>query len=337
MAVFSALNGEIIIDDKNYKIPDINVRKNLNKDCANGEIYAATDEIGSELIVKLWVQKVNDTRNNSEKAKREAQKLVKLDHPNIISISRFGKVGNYPFSVMREIKGVTLTDWLQKNPDIYERNSIWSQIESGLRYSYKQNVYHGDIHGKNILIGEDRKLKIIDFGTSYYCGADKAKKRDLRGLFKIIQAMLTEKYKKLASFDRRNKISAPLALLDAGNNILNFVIFLSGYNSRHSLHEGHGNDGYDYRNFITKFSFYLTAYPLVEAATMLECLEDISIPNYHIEDTIDYCQQLLIGLINGEDPISTIFRHDHKCCRSEFIDLHKRYVDIYLDKYNDNI
>lgn len=107
--------------------------------------------------------------------------LSKLDHPNIIKC--YGR-RTAPYSV-REIipgaldlilfefiEGIRLFDYFQKKHPIEEIEFIMAQLYSAVSYMHKQGVIHYDLHALNILITNNLRVKIIDFGQAVKYGQD---------------------------------------------------------------------------------------------------------------------------------------------------------------------
>ena len=92
---------------------------------------------------------------------------IKLDHPNIVRVESLeddavaGKC-----IVMEYIEGVTLDNWLQAKPSLKERKRILDQLLDAVVHCHSRNIYHHDLKPSNILITNDNRLKLIDFGLS---------------------------------------------------------------------------------------------------------------------------------------------------------------------------
>jgi len=102
-----------------------------------------------------------------ERFLREARSLAKLQHPNLVVVHDFGEVDGLYFIVMEYVEGPTLRRLLQEGALTPERAlAILPQICEGLRYAHEQGLVHRDIKPENILIGDDGRVRITDFGLA---------------------------------------------------------------------------------------------------------------------------------------------------------------------------
>ena len=78
---------------------------------------------------------------------------------------------------MEYIGHVSLYTYLKTKPgrkvDENEARNIFSQISDGICYCHKKNIYHRDIKMENILLDDNKNIKIIDFGFSVINPRDK--------------------------------------------------------------------------------------------------------------------------------------------------------------------
>ena len=92
---------------------------------------------------------------------------IQFDHPNVVRIESIeddaiaGKC-----IVMEYVEGETLDLWLQHKPSLNDRKGILYQLLDAVSHCHSHNVYHHDLKPSNILITNDNRLKLIDFGLS---------------------------------------------------------------------------------------------------------------------------------------------------------------------------
>ena len=142
---------------------------------AMGVVYLARDPlIGRQVALKTF--RVGFSAKDQELAQfrsrfvREAQSAGILSHPNIVTIHDVVDEGGEGicFIAMEFVKGTNLKQLLQRpEPFGYDRVvDILSQIAEGLDYAHSRGVVHRDIKPANILIAQDGKVKITDFGIA---------------------------------------------------------------------------------------------------------------------------------------------------------------------------
>jgi serine/threonine protein kinase len=99
---------------------------------------------------------------------REAQSAGNLSHPNIVTIYDIGEEGNVDYIAMEFVEGKSLQDWIAENPipPAEQTVSIIEQVASGLDYAAANGIIHRDIKPANILLTQEMKVKIADFGIA---------------------------------------------------------------------------------------------------------------------------------------------------------------------------
>jgi serine/threonine protein kinase len=134
-------------------------------------VYRASDpNLNRMVAVKVIDPGVAGDPEYARRFKREAQAVAKLSHPNIVSLVQFGLSGTVYYMAMAYIDGVDL-DWLINDylkdqriigaPDMLR---IVSQIASALDYAHSQGVIHRDIKPGNIMLNQQGRAFLTDFG-----------------------------------------------------------------------------------------------------------------------------------------------------------------------------
>ena len=150
----------------------INERYEIIKTIGEGgmaNVYLAEDTI---LERKVAIKVLRGDLSNDEKFirrfKREALSVSNLSHPNIVEVYDVGEEdGNY-YIVMEYIEGKTLKQLLQKRGalTLTEVIDIMSQLTDGLAHAHEAYIIHRDIKPQNIMIEDNGRIKITDFGIA---------------------------------------------------------------------------------------------------------------------------------------------------------------------------
>lgn len=100
--------------------------------------------------------------------RHEAQAVGRLTHPRIAAIFDYGEDDDIAYIVMELVNGKSLYQHLQNKAqfDLREIGEIVRQILDGLGYAHAQGVVHRDVKPSNILINDDGRIKISDFGIA---------------------------------------------------------------------------------------------------------------------------------------------------------------------------
>lgn len=103
-----------------------------------------------------------------KKFKRESQAAASLSHPNIVSIYDVGLEDDIHYIVMEYIKGQTLKEIIKQKGslNIEFATNIAIQISSALENAHSNHIVHRDIKSHNIMLKEDRTVKVTDFGIA---------------------------------------------------------------------------------------------------------------------------------------------------------------------------
>jgi serine/threonine protein kinase len=102
-----------------------------------------------------------------ERFKREARAASALNHPNIVTISDTGEIGDRHYIVMELVKGRTLRSIMDETPPALELvPDIIAQIARALAAAHEAGIVHRDIKPENIMVRDDGYVKVLDFGIA---------------------------------------------------------------------------------------------------------------------------------------------------------------------------
>lgn len=140
---------------------------------AMGVVYRAHDPI-IKRTVAIKLIKIGEGIGEAEKKEfyerfyREAQISGTLNHPNIVGIYDIGEEQGMPYIAMEHVQGRTLSEIMaEQGPfDIENVIKIVSQLSSALDYAHRKEIVHRDIKPGNIMIDDDFRCKIMDFGIA---------------------------------------------------------------------------------------------------------------------------------------------------------------------------
>ncbi|MGH9804182.1 MAG: serine/threonine-protein kinase, partial [Candidatus Acidiferrales bacterium] len=146
---------------------------------AMGAVYKARDpQIGRTVAIKVVLTaNLNESELDEYKQRfyREAQAAGQMSHPNIVTIHDIAEdAGGHPFLVMEFIEGTTLDRLLFPGSErlgFAHSLDIGIQVASALDYAHARGVIHRDIKPANILITNDGRAKLTDFGIAKLAGS----------------------------------------------------------------------------------------------------------------------------------------------------------------------
>lgn len=97
---------------------------------------------------------------------REAKSVARLAHPNVVAVFDQGTDGPYVFLAMEYVSGCTLRDLLRERGALQPRAAldILEPVLAALGTAHRAGFVHRDMKPENVLIGDDGRVKVADFG-----------------------------------------------------------------------------------------------------------------------------------------------------------------------------
>ncbi|WP_428955204.1 Stk1 family PASTA domain-containing Ser/Thr kinase [Streptomyces sp. cg35] len=97
---------------------------------------------------------------------REAKSVARLSHPNVVGVFDQGADGAYVYLAMEYIAGCTLRDVLRDRGALRPRAAldILEPVLAALGAAHRAGFVHRDMKPENVLIGDDGRVKVADFG-----------------------------------------------------------------------------------------------------------------------------------------------------------------------------
>lgn len=132
-----------------------------------GVTYLAYDEsLDRKIVLKLVRAELSNERTQT-RLMREARALARLAHPNIVAVHEVGKHGESAFIAMEFVAGMTTDLWRRAAPrswrDVVE---VFRQAGEGVRAAHATGLVHRDIKPSNIIVGNDGRVRVLDFGLA---------------------------------------------------------------------------------------------------------------------------------------------------------------------------
>lgn len=120
------------------------------------------------VAVKILRPEFTSDEDFINKFEKESQAAASLSHPNIVNIYDVGTDDDIYYIVMEYVKGKTLKQYIKENKFLKNSEVIKfsKQIALALKHAHNNHIVHRDIKPHNILITDDGRVKVADFGIA---------------------------------------------------------------------------------------------------------------------------------------------------------------------------
>ena len=132
-----------------------------------GSGQAINERRGNQVVVTNSANQASFNQQR-EKFKKEALRLEKLNHPNLVKVYEFFEENGTAYYVMDYIEGESLRTKLNREGVLSESLVLkyLQQLLPALETAHKQNIWHLDIKPENIMVDRYGHVYLIDFGAS---------------------------------------------------------------------------------------------------------------------------------------------------------------------------
>lgn len=132
-------------------------------------VYLAQDTIlDRKVAVKILRGDLAEDEKFVRRFQREAISASSLNDPNIVEVYDVGEDNGKYFIVMEYVQGLTLKQLIKKrgNLTLPEVVDIMLQLTRAVEHAHQSYIIHRDIKPQNVIILEDGRVKIMDFGIA---------------------------------------------------------------------------------------------------------------------------------------------------------------------------
>jgi serine/threonine-protein kinase len=132
-------------------------------------VYRAHDRLlERNVALKVLHEQFTGEGDYVERFRREARAVAQLSHPNIVTVIDRGEQDSRQFIVFEYIPGENLKGLVERVGPLPERDALQLglQIARGLAFAHDQGLVHRDVKPQNVLLTEEGRAKVTDFGIA---------------------------------------------------------------------------------------------------------------------------------------------------------------------------
>ena len=133
------------------------------------DVYKGKDHMLNRYVaIKVLKKEFREDETFVRKFRSEAQAAAGLLNPNIVNVYDVGEDRGLYYIVMELVEGITLKEYIDKKSRLSPKEviSIGIQMCMGIEEAHKHHIIHRDIKPQNIIISNDGKVKVTDFGIA---------------------------------------------------------------------------------------------------------------------------------------------------------------------------
>ncbi len=152
-----------------------------------GTVYSAYDpDLDRKVAVKVVREDVHRGALARERLVKEAKAMARIAHPNVVHVYEVGEDRDDPqgqiFIAMEFVPGVDLVDWQNQHPvrdaaSLDQCLRMYLQAAAGLQAAHQSGLIHRDFKPDNVIVGQDGRARVMDFGIAHAHGDPKTAER----------------------------------------------------------------------------------------------------------------------------------------------------------------
>ena len=132
-------------------------------------VYRAHDlRLERDVAIKIVKDEFANQPDYLEAFLNEAKLAAKVNHPNLVNVFDQGVDGDFDYLVMELVEGKTLRDVLAKFGKIEPSRAldVIASVLAGLSALHRAGIIHRDVKPENIILANDGRIKVTDFGLA---------------------------------------------------------------------------------------------------------------------------------------------------------------------------
>ncbi|HEY3974615.1 MAG TPA: protein kinase [Candidatus Sulfotelmatobacter sp.] len=139
-----------------------------------GEVYRATDtRLGREIAVKILPGEMAQDADRLARFHREARAVAALNHPNVVTLYSVEECDGVHFLTMELVEGLSLDRRIAGGGlPVEQIIAIAGALAEALAAAHEKGIVHRDLKPANVMVTNDGRVKVLDFGLAKDVGAE---------------------------------------------------------------------------------------------------------------------------------------------------------------------
>src|SRR5436305_11723148 len=133
------------------------------------DVYCAYDhQLGRQIALKVLHRRFARDTEFVERFRREASAAAGLQHPNVVGVFDRGEYDGTYYIAMEHLPGRTLKELIRAEAPLPQERAIdiAVQILQAASFAHRHGVVHRDFKPHNVIVANDDRLKVTDFGIA---------------------------------------------------------------------------------------------------------------------------------------------------------------------------
>lgn len=131
------------------------------------DVWLASDtELDRQVAVKILHERFAQDPEFVERFEREARSAAGLQHPNVVGVFDRGEFRDTYFIAMEYVDGPSFKELVKGGMGVADAVSFVEQILGAAKFAHRKGIVHRDLKPQNVLIDEEGRAKVADFGIA---------------------------------------------------------------------------------------------------------------------------------------------------------------------------
>src|SRR5262245_50773444 len=133
-----------------------------------GQLYLAFDDrLQRQIAIKVLPPHLVSDPGRRRRFEREARAIAALNHPNIVTVYSIEESDGVPLLTMEYVTGSALHTMIpRRGMDVDRLVHIAVPLADAVAAAHAKGIVHGDLKPANVMIDDDARVKVLDFGLA---------------------------------------------------------------------------------------------------------------------------------------------------------------------------